>query len=82
MATTIFLGESQRRAELSMRLNMLLHFQHYALLKERGIASDAGTDRLGGIKTFVENRARNRRSDHAQSSCPRTFRADRANPHA
>jgi hypothetical protein len=30
MATTIFRAESQRRAELSMCVNMLLHFQHHA----------------------------------------------------
>jgi predicted amidohydrolase YtcJ len=50
------LEESQRREQLTMRVNMLLHFEHYGLLKARAIATGSGTDRLrlGGIKTFVD----------------------------
>jgi predicted amidohydrolase YtcJ len=50
------LEESQRREQLTMRVNMLLHFEHYGLLEELGIGTGSGTDRLrlGGIKTFVD----------------------------
>jgi predicted amidohydrolase YtcJ len=48
--------ESQRRDQLTMRVNMLLHFEHYGLLKQRGISTGTGTNRLrlGGIKSFVD----------------------------
>jgi predicted amidohydrolase YtcJ len=48
--------EAQRRGALSMRVNMLLHFEHYDLLAKRGIRTGSGDDRLrlGGIKSFVD----------------------------
>ena len=48
--------EAQRRERLSMRVNMLLHFEHYGLLAQRGIRTGSGDRRLrlGGIKAFVD----------------------------
>ena len=50
------LQESQRRGELTLRVNMLLHFEHYDLLAHRGVRTGSGDNRLrlGGIKTFVD----------------------------
>lgn len=50
------LEEAQRRDLLSMRVNMLLHYEHYGLLAARGWRTGAGDERLrlGGIKTFVD----------------------------
>jgi predicted amidohydrolase YtcJ len=50
------LEEARRRGELTMRVNMLLHYEHYGLLEQRGISARSGDDRLrfGGIKTFVD----------------------------
>ncbi|HEY6234226.1 MAG TPA: amidohydrolase [Candidatus Elarobacter sp.] len=52
----VLFTESLRRKQLTMRVNMLLHFEHYGLLKERDMATGSGGDRLrlGGIKTFVD----------------------------
>ena len=36
------LEESQRREQLTMRVNMLLHFEHYGLLKELGVGYRLG----------------------------------------
>jgi predicted amidohydrolase YtcJ len=48
--------ESQRRGSLTMRINMLLHYEHYGLLAKNAIRTGSGTDRLrlGGIKGFVD----------------------------
>jgi predicted amidohydrolase YtcJ len=48
--------EARRRGTLTMRVNMLLHFEHYGLLAQRGLATGSGDARLrlGGIKTFVD----------------------------
>ncbi|HEY4442212.1 MAG TPA: amidohydrolase [Candidatus Elarobacter sp.] len=48
--------ESERRGALTMRVNMLLHYEHYGLLAKHGIRTGSGTDRLrlGGIKGFVD----------------------------
>jgi hypothetical protein len=50
------LQEAQRRDQLSMRVNMLLHYEHYGLLAKREIRTGSGDGRLrlGGIKTFVD----------------------------
>jgi len=50
------LQEARRRGTLTMRVNMLLHFEHYGLLAQRGIRTGSGDGRLrfGGIKTFVD----------------------------
>ena len=47
---------AQRRELLSMRVNMLLHFEHYGLLAQREIRTGSGDRRLrlGGIKAFVD----------------------------
>jgi len=52
----VLFTESLRRKQLTMRVNMLLHFEHYGLLKERDMTTGSGGDRLrlGGIKTFVD----------------------------
>jgi predicted amidohydrolase YtcJ len=48
--------EARRRDLLSMRVNMLLHFEHYDLLAARGWRTGLGDERLrlGGIKAFVD----------------------------
>ncbi len=50
------LQEAQRRGALTMRVNMLLHYEHYDLLAKRGVRTGSGDHRLrlGGIKTFVD----------------------------
>ena len=50
------LQEARRRDELSLRVNMLLHFEHYDLLAKREVRTGSGDDRLrlGGIKAFVD----------------------------
>jgi predicted amidohydrolase YtcJ len=50
------LQEARRRDALTMRVNMLLHFEHYALLAQREVRTGSGDARLrlGGIKTFVD----------------------------
>lgn len=50
------LREAQRRDLLTMRVNMLLHYEHYDLLAKNGIRTGSGDARLrlGGIKTFVD----------------------------
>ncbi|HEY0614060.1 MAG TPA: amidohydrolase [Candidatus Elarobacter sp.] len=55
-ADIALLEESRRRGELTMRVNMLLHFEHYDLLAERGLRTGDGDTRLrfGGVKTFVD----------------------------
>jgi predicted amidohydrolase YtcJ len=39
-----------------MRVNMLLHYEHYAMLAKLGMRTGSGTERLrlGGIKAFVD----------------------------
>ncbi len=48
--------EAQRRGALSMRVNMLLHFEHYERLRGLGLSTGFGGERLrlGGIKAFVD----------------------------
>lgn len=48
--------EAQRRGTLTLRVNMLLHFEHYDLLARRGWRSGSGDERLrlGGIKAFID----------------------------
>ena len=48
--------ESERRGALTMRINMLLHYEHYDLLAKNAIRTGSGTARLrlGGIKGFVD----------------------------
>jgi predicted amidohydrolase YtcJ len=55
-ADIALLEESRRRGELTMRVNMLLHFEHYDELAKRGLRTGSGDHRLrlGGIKTFVD----------------------------
>jgi predicted amidohydrolase YtcJ len=55
-ADIALLEEAQRVGLLTMRVNMLLHHEHYALLSQRGIRTGSGTERLrlGGIKAFVD----------------------------
>jgi predicted amidohydrolase YtcJ len=50
------LEEAKRCGELTVRVNMLLHFEHYELLAQRGLRTGSGDGRLrlGGIKTFVD----------------------------
>ena len=50
------LREAQRRGRLSMRVNMLVHYEHYDLLAKGGFHTGSGDDRLrfGGVKTFVD----------------------------
>jgi len=50
------LEEARDHGALTMRVNMLLHFEHYGLLARRGWRSGSGDGRLrlGGIKTFVD----------------------------
>ena len=47
---------AQASKTLTMRVNMLLHFEHYELLGRRGWRSGSGDERLrlGGIKAFVD----------------------------
>ncbi|HZX68519.1 MAG TPA: amidohydrolase [Candidatus Elarobacter sp.] len=47
---------AQQRGVLTMRVNMLLHFEHYGLLARRGLSTGQGDSRLrlGGIKAFVD----------------------------
>lgn len=55
-ADVALLEEARRRDLLTMRVNMLLHFEHYDELSKRGVRTGAGDERLrfGGIKTFVD----------------------------
>lgn len=55
-ADIALLEEARRRGALSMRVNMLLHYEHYDMLRARGWRSGAGDERLrlGGIKAFVD----------------------------
>ncbi len=55
-ADIALLEEARRRGLLSMRVNMLLHYEHYDMLRARGWRSGAGDERLrlGGIKAFVD----------------------------
>jgi predicted amidohydrolase YtcJ len=48
--------EAQKRGALTMRINMLLHYEHYGLLAKLAVRTGSGTDRLrlGGIKGFVD----------------------------
>jgi predicted amidohydrolase YtcJ len=48
--------EAQKRGALTMRINMLLHHEHYGLLAKLAVRTGSGTDRLrlGGIKGFVD----------------------------
>ncbi len=48
--------EARRRDALTMRVNMLLHYEHYDLLAQHEFTTGAGDDRLrlGGIKSFVD----------------------------
>jgi predicted amidohydrolase YtcJ len=48
--------EAQRRGELTMRINMLLHYEHYGMLEKLAIRTGSGDGRLrlGGIKGFVD----------------------------
>ena len=50
------LEAARRRGELTLRVGMLLHFEHYGLLAERGWRTGSGDAhlRVGGIKTFVD----------------------------
>lgn len=50
------LREAQRRNMLTMRVNMLLHYEHYDLLAKGSFRTGSGDHRLrlGGIKTFVD----------------------------
>lgn len=50
------LQEARRRGTLTMRVNMLLHYEHYDELAKREIRTGSGDHRLrlGGIKTFVD----------------------------
>jgi len=50
------LQDSRRRGELTLRVNMLLHYEHYDELAKRQIRTGSGDERLrlGGIKTFVD----------------------------
>jgi len=50
------LQEARRRGALTMRVNMLLHYEHYDLLAKREFRTGAGDEllRLGGIKSFVD----------------------------
>jgi len=50
------LREAQRREQLTMRVNMLLTYEHYDLLAKDGLRTGSGDDRLrfGGVKTFVD----------------------------
>lgn len=52
----ILLQEAQRQGVLTMRVNMLLHYEHYGMLEKHEISTGAGDTRLrlGGIKTFVD----------------------------
>lgn len=47
---------AQRNGALTMRINMLLHFEHYDLLAQREIRTGSGDNRLrlGGIKAFID----------------------------
>ncbi|HEX3468341.1 MAG TPA: amidohydrolase, partial [Candidatus Elarobacter sp.] len=47
---------AQQRGDLTMRVNMLLHFEHYGLLAQRGMRTGSGDRRLrlGGIKAFID----------------------------
>jgi hypothetical protein len=55
-ADVALLEESRRRGMLTMRVNMLLHYEHYGLLAKNGARSGSGDTRLrfGGVKTFVD----------------------------
>jgi predicted amidohydrolase YtcJ len=55
-ADIALLEEAQRDGMLTMRVNMLLHYEHYAMLGQLGIRTGSGTERLrlGGIKAFVD----------------------------
>lgn len=48
--------DAQRGGELTMRVNMLLHFEHYGLLAQRNLRTSSGDRRLrlGGIKAFID----------------------------
>jgi hypothetical protein len=47
---------AQQRGALTLRVNMLLHFEHYGLLAPRGLRTGKGDSRLrlGGIKAFID----------------------------
>jgi hypothetical protein len=55
-ADIALLEDARSRGELTMRVNMLVHYEHYDLLGARGWRSGSGDDRLrvGGIKSFVD----------------------------
>ncbi len=48
--------EARRREQLTMRVTMLLHYEHYDMLAARGWRTGSGDERLrlGGIKAFVD----------------------------
>jgi predicted amidohydrolase YtcJ len=50
------LQTAQQRGLLTMRVNMLLHYEHYGLLAQRGVRTGSrdGKLRLNGIKAFVD----------------------------
>jgi predicted amidohydrolase YtcJ len=50
------LQTAQRRDLLTLRVNMLLHYEHYGLLAQRGVRTGSGDSRLrlNGVKAFVD----------------------------
>ncbi|MGH7707300.1 MAG: amidohydrolase [Vulcanimicrobiaceae bacterium] len=48
--------EAQRRERLTLRVNMLLHYEHYESVRRLGLRTGFGSDRLrlAGIKAFVD----------------------------
>jgi predicted amidohydrolase YtcJ len=52
----VLLQEAQRQGVMTMRVNMLLHYEHYGLLAAGEFRTGSGDHRLrlGGIKTFVD----------------------------
>jgi predicted amidohydrolase YtcJ len=55
-ADIALLEDARRRDLLTMRVNMLLHYEHYDLLAKSGARTGSGDRRLrfGGVKTFVD----------------------------
>jgi hypothetical protein len=55
-ADVALLSDAQRAGELTLRVNMLLHYGHYEALHALGLRTGFGGEylRLGGIKSFVD----------------------------
>jgi hypothetical protein len=55
-ADVALLHDAQRAGELTLRVNMLLHYGHYDAIRALGLRTGFGGEylRLGGIKSFVD----------------------------